>query len=818
MALTAHGVEADAPNPVELGGGAALAEATPPAVRISGIDNIQRVNALAAGPLKLSPEGLSVVYGGNATGKSGLVRILKKVCQARDPGGPVLPNVFQDTPHAPATATISFLVDDEVCEANWTDGTASDSRLGLVNVFDSRCAAVQVEKANRISYTPKILQLFGDLARAVDGVANNLREMIGELGVAPPDLAMLQLTVGTEAESFLSSLSKDSSIETIETLCEITDEDRTRMGELERALAVDPVRGAESKELQARHSRELKTLVELIDVHLGSDACAMYETLVEVRSRTKQAADAARVVFERNSELAGFGAIQWRALWEAARKYSEEHAYADTPFPALNEGDRCVLCQQILTPDARSRVQSFEEFVQAEAQKQATVAAEAVNVSAQTLMALDLPRDVRLKIQDTGVTNAETKENLRRFLVIAKICRRQVLLLFGEGTSARRPALPDAPDLSPLIARLSSDALSLRRATEDKGRKEMLAELVALKDRVMISGHLDNIKGEITRLKSLSQYKAAIDDCKTQPITLKRRAAAEIVLTGHLQAAFSNNLLALGFGGSPVEYKLGAGEHGDHPVEMRLIPRPDVGLADVLSEGERTCVALAGLLAELDTTGNRSALVLDDPVTSLDHQYRKRVAERLLHEAVNRQVVVLTHDIVFLFLLRKYQADLKVPMSEANVHRGYRGEHGRVTAGPPWEAMYVKDRITRLRTHLDHARRVLRDEGRQAYEGHAGEIYKNLRMCWERAVEEVLLNQAVLRFGDSIQTRRLAKLVDITEADLSTIDREMGRCSDFEHDESGAVKADLPEPDVIAEDIERLFNWVKELRTTRGRS
>jgi hypothetical protein len=132
--------------------------------------------------------------------------------------------------------------------------------------------------------------------------------------------------------------------------------------------------------------------------------------------------------------------------------------------------------------------------------------------------------------------------------------------------------------------------------------------------------------------------------------------------------------------------------------------------------------------------------------------------------------------------------------------------------------MYVKDRITRLRTHLDHARRVLRDEGRQAYEGHAGEIYKNLRMCWERAVEEVLLNQAVLRFGDSIQTRRLAKLVGITEADLSTIDREMGRCSDFEHDESGAVKADLPEPDVIAEDIERLFNWVKELRTTRGRS
>jgi len=369
-----------------------------------------------------------------------------------------------------------------------------------------------------------------------------------------------------------------------------------------------------------------------------------------------------------------------------------------------------------------------------------------------------------------------------------------------------------------LIDGISSDALQLRRASENEERKKMVDERERLKDRITVADHVDAMKVEITRLKTLAKYQAALDDCKTQPITRKRRVAADIVLTGRLQAAFLKNLLSLGFGGSPVEYSLGAGEHGDHPVEMKLTPRPEVGLAEVLSEGERTCVALAGLLAELETTGSRSALVLDDPVTSLDHQYRKRVAERLLREATTRQVVVLTHDIVFLFLLRKYQADLKVPMIEASLHKGYRGDHGRVTEGPPWEAMYVKDRIKRLRADLDHARRALKDEGRQAYEGHAGEIYKNLRMCWERAVEEVLLNQTVLRFGDSIQTRRLAKLVDIAEADIGTIDREMGRCSDFEHDESGAVKADLPEPDIILEDIGRLDEWVKDLRRTRGRS
>jgi hypothetical protein len=64
----------------------------------------------------------------------------------------------------------------------------------------------------------------------------------------------------------------------------------------------------------------------------------------------------------------------------------------------------------------------------------------------------------------------------------------------------------------------------------------------------------------------------------------------------------------------------------------------------------------------------------------------------------------------------------------------------------------------------------------------------------------------------------LAKLTDIAQDDVEHVAREMSRCSDFEHDECGAVHADLPEPDVIEDDIRKLDEWVKELRTKRGRS
>ncbi len=41
----------------------------------------------------------------------------------------------------------------------------------------------------------------------------------------------------------------------------------------------------------------------------------------------------------------------------------------------------------------------------------------------------------------------------------------------------------------------------------------------------------------------------------------------------------------------------------------------------VLSEGEHRCVALAAFLAELSTIDAQSAIVFDDPVSSLDHQF-----------------------------------------------------------------------------------------------------------------------------------------------------------------------------------------------------
>jgi len=345
-------------------------------------------------------------------------------------------------------------------------------------------------------------------------------------------------------------------------------------------------------------------------------------------------------------------------------------------------------------------------------------------------------------------------------------------------------------------------------------RRRMQNELEELEDRLKVEPLKNILKREVARLKYCQILDLARDDCDTTWITRKAGDVAKLVVTARLCTAFAANLAHLGFPTAPVEVKPGAGSVGQYPYHISLIAREDVPPTEILSEGEKTCVALAGFLAELETSNNSSAIVLDDPVSSLDHHYRLRVARLLVDAAKQRQIVVFTHDIVFLLMLRKYARKAAVALKECSLRRGG-SRHGVAEEGPPWIAMSVNRRIGVLRNELQAAGAALRKGDRTGYEQKAEWIYERLRQSWERAVEEVLLNEVVVRFGDGVSTQRLKKVTDVTDLDVQTVDAEMSHCSGFVHDESGAVNAGIPEPLVIEADIKRLDDWIDAIEKRR---
>ena len=65
---------------------------------------------------------------------------------------------------------------------------------------------------------------------------------------------------------------------------------------------------------------------------------------------------------------------------------------------------------------------------------------------------------------------------------------------------------------------------------------------------------------------------------------------------------------------------------GKTRVSLQLDATRSVDVGEVLSEGERRAVALAFFLAEVGVSEHGGGVVLDDPVSSLDHARRSYVA------------------------------------------------------------------------------------------------------------------------------------------------------------------------------------------------
>jgi hypothetical protein len=203
-------------------------------------------------------------------------------------------------------------------------------------------------------------------------------------------------------------------------------------------------------------------------------------------------------------------------------------------------------------------------------------------------------------------------------------------------------------------------------------------------------------------------------------------------------------------------------------------------------------------------------------VSSLDYKWREGVARRLVEEAKTRQVIVFTHDIVFLLLLKQFAEDLGVEQLDQHVRHLSKGA-GVCAEELPWVALKVSKRIGHLKKLLQDAEKLHRDGHQAAYEREASMIYGYLREAWERGIEEVLLGSVVERYRPSVQTKQVTDIADISVEDCKAVESAMTKCSRWlpGHDQAAAARADIPEPSDIRTDIDVLEKWVAAIRRRR---
>jgi hypothetical protein len=214
-----------------------------------------------------------------------------------------------------------------------------------------------------------------------------------------------------------------------------------------------------------------------------------------------------------------------------------------------------------------------------------------------------------------------------------------------------------------------------------------------------------------------------------------------------------------------------------------------------------------------------SAVVFDDPVNSLSHQWSSRVASRLVDESKKRQVIVFTHDIVFFKLLLE-QTELQNAEHNSIALMRDKRYAGLVRDSAPWEALTTGRRLKVMNSELQNLRTIEANGTDDEFRKASRHFYGLLRESWERLVEEKLLNKVVSRFERGVSTQRLSRLVDITDADITRVDNAMSKCSTYftGHDSAAGVGDPYPTIDEVDADLKDINQFLKELQGDRKRS
>jgi len=523
-------------------------------VILSALRDLKNVNRIAPGQkLEFAHKGITVIYGGNASGKSGYSRVLKRACRARDISETILSDAFDpNSANNVPEATFDIKIGEKIDPLNWKRDTTPPNKLSTIAVFDSRCARVYLDDENDAAYLPYGLDMIENLAQAVlPKLTDKLNAEIASINTDTAPFADLQGK--TAVGMMIASLSEDTDPQKVTSLATLTSAELSRFTLLGKTLAEsDPKAKAKALRLSAQR---IKDLVARIDtaIALVNDAAVenikAYDTEAETASKAE--AIAAKEFQAGETLLPGTGEQVWKNLFEAARRFSNEIAYPGKPFPYVAHDAKCTLCQQPLDQEAAPRMQRFENFMKQDTAKVAVEKCkereEATQKIVDTTISFALDTALTEELNQLDANILQVTQDFER-----KVEARKTWLLEALKTHTWDATPPLGTDPRPNLNALSMDFINEADAfdkVDDEGQKKAFeVEHEELKARATLSNRLTAVLELIKRFKKKAILTKCRGDLKTKAISDKAKEFSSRAVTDALKTALDAEFEALGVG------------------------------------------------------------------------------------------------------------------------------------------------------------------------------------------------------------------------------------------------------------------------------
>lgn len=763
-----------------------------PNVIWQGVCNLHGVNKLKSDSELNVSAGLTVVYGENGSGKSGYTRLLNNAFISRGDQD-ILPNIFENRPEQ-VSADFKFSIDGNNIEYKYPDDK-DEYAFKTIRNFDAKSAADDMNRESKIDFAPSELSFFDKLLSACSNIQRRLDDEIKEKKMDNPVLKYFSNDGSTLSQ--MKELTAKTEIDDIRERFGITDTEKEQYEQIKKEkanlVALDINRQTSLINQVLLFLSEAERKYAMYENITSNENIKIYNQQIKFLQKSKLIYESDGIALFEKDDIEQLGTKEWKDFINSAKKY----------YDKINNHEKCPLCGRKV--DGNDLLFKYWKFLESDAENNYNFAKEAIRISKEGLKGLNFTFLVESSVQKQWLTENYKKETdiISNCFEAAELKRNSILNHLENEKEITEKFLKDKPDFQGLIEKinqkkdsLNQESINLRIAECTRFENEFI-------DKSKVTELLPIIESYIEQLK----WESLAEKCKikTRIITNKQKELFKKYVTDDYLKTFERECQRLN-----ADFNVNIVSRGSSGQTLKKLQIQGNIPGKVLSEGEQRAISIANFLTEVSMDVRNIGIVLDDPVCSLDHKRRSHIVKRLIEEAQIRQVVIFTHEITF-FMELKMEAERNGVTFEQETIRKICGQPGDISNLIPWQGMNVKDRTGKLKDDLQKIVSVFNSGDMDKYYYEAKEWCELLRESWERAVEEILFNDAIQRYNPCVQTQRLKK-APFTHDLYTELEHGMTECSSWCHDQARAINANIPSIDNLKYYIECFEEYCKRHR------
>lgn len=754
------------------------------------------------GSLQFSNSGLTVVYGNNGSGKSSYSRILRKLCWSRNPSVTLKKNVFNPSTNQ---QQVEFVVENNGSNVSftWTENSPSNPILNSIFLFDNSCGDIYLNNENPTEYKPvgidvleKLISTFGSISQAFSLTVEtyNTRKPVLQQTLLQTNIAQWYGTIES-----LKRANVDSYIQ-------FTQENIDRKQELtDLTTAQNPQQNIANLNNQKTRINNYIQQITRIEALFNEQIINEIRTNRNTFESVNHAYQIATRDLNTINTLEGFGTNPWRTLWESAKNFAISSNLTDGQnFPSLGSLEKCVLCQQELDEPAQQRLITFNQFVLNDVSTQLNSISVTIKQKQNLYNALVVPPIENFTELEQLIPNF--RNSYIQFSNSVTALKNSIISFLQNGGGLDINLQTLSPNITSIIPSIDSQVVQNNQLLQN--RNTLVSEL----NELIAKEYLFNNKATILQYFDEYKFKTWINRCQSQLVTTGiSRKIGDLMETQAVSLQHQEFVSHINFFNPDLANKVLISKtrtsQGNTFQKCSLNGIND-SINSILSEGEQKIIALSNFLAECTIDNRMNTIIFDDPVTSLDMDYRDLIATKIVQLSQSRQIIVFTHDLSFLrMLIDTHKAITTVDCLIIGIDK-YNGISGIVTDEIPYLAKNVQERVDSIRRILnEHDALALTDaHGRETKLDSAR---KRFRMLLERSVEEVLSNKTYERFSKNIHLKKgnLSSYIVTEQIDVDFLLNLFGKYSVTEHDGGTSTIPQLPTKTEVEQDIRDYSTW-----------